>query len=158
MVIVFNLAELYNKVERSLSIIGKRSRDKDGNLLFTDITLGSHEKELANDYFRQAIINLATELVGVVTQSSDDTLTLTFNLPTNHHLSQETFIKEACFFFCVSYALYSWFTVTAPAIASKYQEDCNRQLSAVIRQAFHKKEPDEEAASYADITGTITNQ
>lgn len=135
----FDFTALYGKVSRSLSIIGKRSIDDQGNLLFKDITLGSNETEIINDYLRQAVIDIVTELSAFITAESGDAITVTF--PTNHNSNLDTFIGKSCDEYCVSYALYSWFTVTAPRIAEKYLGDCRRQLAAVIRMSNEKTAP-----------------
>ena len=141
----FDFTALYGKVSRSLSIIGKRSIDDQGNLLFKDITLGSNETEIINDYLRQAVIDIVTELSAFITAESGDAITVTF--PTNHNSNLDTFIGKSCDEYCVAYALYSWFNVTAPRIAGKYLEDCKRQLSAVIRLAHDKKPPQTPAGN-----------
>lgn len=141
---------LYEKVSRSLSVIGKRSIDDNGNLLFTDITLGSREKTIANDYFRQAVITLTTELSAFVTTATSQSVTFTITLPDNHNSALEAFLQDACESYCVSYALYSWFVITAPRISSKYADDCKLMLASVIRLAHEKKTPDGNA-NMADI-------
>lgn len=142
---------LYATVDRSLSVIGKRSTDDDGNLLFTDITLSSREVPIIHDYFRQAAIDLAAGLSGFITAGSDTSITLAF--PSNHNAALDSFIQKSCEAYCTSFALYSWFTVTAPRIAEKYQTDCNRQLSAVIRLSHEKLAPN----GTADILSTSTS-
>lgn len=61
------LDSLHIAVERQLSIIGKRSIDDNGNLLFKDITLGTREKEILNDYFENAFIEICGELRKFIT-------------------------------------------------------------------------------------------
>ena len=151
MVITLTSADIYAIVERSLSVIGKRSVDDNGNLLFKDITLGTREKAIVDDYIGEAMTDLATELSEFVTASTDDTVTVT--LPTSHNTGLDGLIQKACTGYCVSYALYSWFTVTAPRIADKYKGDAARQLAAVIRMGSMKKAPE----SSTDILSTSTD-
>lgn len=303
--ITLSYADLQATVERSLSVIGKRSTDDNGKRIFTDITLGSREKEIIHDFFRQAVIDLSAETAAFITAESttngnntsatrqisfwtnqapsnftsqvtengqllynyesrklykftltflynqyapsatdlfkyngrfyksvnntptpltaeevaaltdaqkaaakvvisynaglpqpteadiyvihnnslyrsrrvvdfseetiltnvtyytptgyayqwqygtmqrvidgnDEAVSITLTFPTNHNSILEKFIHDSCKAYCVSYALYSWFTVTAPRIAGKYLEDCKRQLSAVIRLVYDKKAP-----------------
>lgn len=154
MEIALDFNQLKRDVKRSLSIIGKRSIDEDGNLMFKDITLGSLEEPLLNDYFQQAIIDLTTGTDTFIKASSDSSLTLEF--PTNHNDALNPAIINSCKAYCTSYALYSWFTVVAPKLVAKYQDDCARQMAALIRLIHNKKEPDEPASSYTDVNGTIT--
>lgn len=144
-------ADLYETVERSLSIIGKRSSDDNGNRLFTDITLSSRETGIINDYFRQAVIDLSAETAAFITAGTDESITLTF--PSNHNAALNPFIADSCKAYCVSYALYSWFIVTAPRIAEKYQADCARQLSVIIRLCNDKQAPTGDT----EILSTSTN-
>ena len=141
--ITLEYTSLYATVERSLSIIGKRSIDDNGNPLFIDITLGTRETELINDYIRNAVIDLAAELGGFITGETDVTAsdTITITLPTNHNSNLEGFIAKSCKAYCVSYALHSWFMLTAPKLVEREAGNMNRQLSAVIRLIHEKKAP-----------------
>ena len=138
-------------VERQLSIVGKRSTDENGKLIFTDITLGTNEKELLNDYIRQAVIDLTTETAAFISsQLGNTSITLTF--PGNHNSVLDTFIQQSCDAYCASFALWSWFTITAPRIADRYLEDCKRQLAAIIRLTHDKKAPETPEDGGTDIS------
>jgi len=154
MVITLTYATLYETVSRSLSIIGKRSVDDEGHLLFKDITLGSREQGIISDYFRQAVIDLAAETASHITASTDTSVTLT--LPTSHNTALEPFIQKACAAYCESFALYSWLFITAPRLAPRYLDDCKRQLSAVVRLVNEKKAPQAAASSPLDISTSVT--
>ena len=67
MQITLDYSTLYAIVARSLSIIGKRSVDDNGTLLFRDITLGSREHAIINDYFNNAFVVLCSELGQFIT-------------------------------------------------------------------------------------------
>lgn len=137
-------SSLYEVVERSLSVIGKRSTDDQGNLLFKDITLGSRETALIYDYFRAAIVHIAAELEKYVSleQVNDTHFLMDISLydDANEHL--DTTIREALDNYIVSYALYSWFTVVAPRIYEKYLADANTAMQYLIRQCHHRQRPD----------------
>ena len=151
MQITLNYTDLYDIVERSLSIIGKRSADDQGNLLFKDITLGSREKELVTDYIKQSVVWLATETSSFITASTVNSVTLTF--PSNHNANLDVFIEQACKDYCVAYALYSWFTITLPRLSEKYQGDCSRDIATIIRLVNDKKAPE----GSADVLSTSTS-
>lgn len=151
--ITIDYTALYETASRSLSIIGKRSSDDNGNPLFKDITLGTREQGIVTDYFRQAVIDLSAELSGFITTASSSSVTFTLTLPSNHNTALDPFIQKSCEAYCVSYALASWFTVTAPRIAGMYEKDCVRQLSAVIRLVNEKNAP----TGSADVLSTSTN-
>lgn len=143
MQIQITYATLYDVVERSLSIIGKRSVDDNGNLLFKDITLGTREQEIAYDYFRAAIVHVAAELREYVTgetRATDSyTLTLTLDADANSHL--EDTIRQAVNDYAVAYALYSWFTVTAPRIHDKYLAEAKDAMVYLTYQVKHRQRP-----------------
>ena len=151
MQITLSYTDLYAVVERSLSIIGKRSVDDKGNRLFDNITIGSREKDIITDFIKQGAAWLAAETSAFVTAGTDNSITLTF--PTNHNTNLDTFIQNSCKSYCVSYALYSWFTVTAPRLSEKYLGDCNRDIAAIIRLSNEKVAP----SGATDIMSTSTS-
>lgn len=139
MTVTLNFPELTTTVRRSLAIIGKRSVDADGNLLFKDVTLGSLEEPILQDFFKQAIIRLKMQTWQFSSATDDTSITLSF--PSNHPTDNDTAIQDAFAAYCVSYALYSWLLIVAPRMAPKYQEDANLHLDSVITLAFSKKPP-----------------
>lgn len=156
MEITLDFTTLAGEVKRSLSIIGKRSIDEQGNLMFKDITLGSLEEPLLNDYFQQAVIDLTTETDTFITASTDTSLTLTF--PTNHNDALNPAITKVCKAYCVSYALYSWFSIVAPRLVEKYMGDCKRQGGALIRLIHNRKQPTvDENTSPLSAKTTVTS-
>ena len=156
--ITITYADLYDTVARSLSIIGKRSTDDNGNLLFRDITLGTRETEIAYDYLRTAAVDMASELTDFisVSQSTDAAVTITVDVPTNWNQQLLPFLQSAVDAYCVAYTLYSWFVITAPRIADKYLADAQRQKSNIIRLAWQKKKPAGSQTSPFDISSTVT--
>lgn len=150
MEITLDFTTLAGEVKRSLSIIAKRSIDEQGNLMFKDITLGSLEEPLLDDYFQQAVIDLVTESDAFVTASTDSSMTLTF--PTNHNDALNPAITKVCKAYCVSYALYSWFSVVAPKLQEKYMGDCRRQAGALIRLIHSKKTPTTPTAGGTEVS------
>ena len=143
MQIIISYIDLYGVVERSLSIIAKRSIDDHGNRLFDNITLGSREKTLAYDYFRSAIVGLAADLRQYVTLEtpSAESYTVTLTLYDDANSSLTDTVSQAVKDYIVAYTLYSWFTVTAPRICEKYLADANAQKSFIIAQVFHRQRP-----------------
>lgn len=64
--ITFDYGALYETVARQLSIIGKRSVGEDGKLLFTDITIGTRERDIIGDFFTNAFVDLTSQLTQFV--------------------------------------------------------------------------------------------
>ena len=140
MTITIDTSTLKETVKRSLSIIGKRSVDDKGNLLFKDITVSSNEEPILLDFFNDASLELRTQTDDFIkTNTTATSINVTF--PANHNSALDQSVKDAFSAYCVSYALYSWFVITAPKIAAKYQEDARRNLGAVIRLAYSKQPP-----------------
>lgn len=84
----------------------------------------------------------------------DDRIELVVTTPDNWNASLQLSLRQAMTNYCVSYALYSWFTITAPHISEKYQMDSQRQLLTIV-EMIHEKMPSQESEySYNDINGT----
>lgn len=142
--IVITYSDISAVVERSLSIIGKRSIDDQGNLLFKDITIGTREKEILTDYCKSAIMHIAAELrqfVRLETPTST-TYTIRFTLSNDANPDLEDSIKQAVTEYLVAYSLYSWFTVTAPRLYQKYLTDSQNALGYLTYQVFNRKRPE----------------
>lgn len=130
---------LYATVERSLSVIGKRSTDDNGNRLYTDVTLGSHETLIMTDYFKSATANLATETALFVSETTNDGTTL--SMPEQYPETLLPALQQTCEAYCVAYALHSWFTVTAPSLAAKYEKESQQLLTDIVRLTNEKQTP-----------------
>lgn len=143
MQITLNYSELYGVVERSLSIIAKRSIDEKGNRLFADITLGSREVEIVSDYIRSAIVHIAADLRQYVTLETPGSgiYTLGITLYADANTKLEDTIRQAVKDYIVAYTLYSWFNVSAPRIYEKYLSDANAMKNFIIAQVFHRQRP-----------------
>lgn len=142
--ITITYADISAIVKRSLSIIGKRSTDDKGELLFKDITLGSREEDILIDYYKSAAMHIASELRKYVTGETPSTTayTITVTLDDDANDGLENTIKDAAQEYVVAYALYSWFTVTAPRIYEKYLADSQSAMGYLIYQVFNRKRPD----------------
>lgn len=67
MEIILNYGSLYENMARSLSSIGKRAKDNNGNNLFSNITLSSAEKPLVCDFFANAFTEICAAIGRFVT-------------------------------------------------------------------------------------------
>jgi len=151
--ITLDYTALYDLVERSLSVIGKRATDEDGNRIFNDITLGTKEQDIVKDFLRLAVVNITTETALFVTGGNNDSVVLTIDSRWNEHL--DFFLNQACQNYCIAYTLYSWFIVTSPRLSEKYEKDMNSQLTAIVRMSTEKKAPESTATSPLDITSEV---
>lgn len=142
--IVINYSDISAIVDRSLSIIGKRAVDDQGNLLFKDITIGTREKDILTDYCKSAIMHIAAELRQFVRLETPTatTYTVRITLDDDANPALEDSIKQAVTEYLVAYMLYSWFTVSAPRLYQKYLTDSQNALSYLTYQVFNRKRPD----------------
>lgn len=82
--------------------------------------------------------------------------TLTVTLPDNWNEALLLSLRKALEDYCVSFALYSWFTVTAPRLSEKYQGDCVRDIASIIRLVNEKKPPEASSVSPLSISTSIS--
>ena len=137
-------ANITEKVKRSLSIIGKRSRDDNGNTLFADITLSSAEEVIIRDFTEDAITEIVNEVRRLLQTFSFHTNTSTgidlkLMLPDDYNTALDTTIGNAIDNFCTDYSLYSWFVITAPRISEKYRAGANAHLQLIVSMLFHRQ-------------------
>lgn len=82
---------------------------------------------------------------------------LTVTTPDNWNDALQLSLRQALANYCVSYALYSWFVITAPRIADKYLADANRQLTAMRIIIHEKKAPEAQTSPLSISTEIIDN-
>lgn len=247
--ISINFSTLQDIVGRSLSIIGKRSVDDKGNLLFKDITIGTNERIIIDDFLSNGLSDLLAELSHFVRAQyndninnivytnwwqkedvSEDLITasgmLWYKTSTNtlyeslveedpeHEIERQASWSETTpdvntayvnkdevsylwredygtmervgngighlvvldltmhdnwntalqpsfsttiQNYLVAYTLYSWFVITAPRIAEKYQGDMARQLATLIRLLHEKKTPESSGSSPLDVSTNVSS-
>jgi len=97
--------------------------------------------------------NVITEIPSGI----DGAVTLTVTMPDNWNQSLQLSLQQALTNYCVSYALHSWFTITAPRIADKYVADMTRSLTAVIRLAHEKTAPTGSADIVSSTSTSVTS-
>lgn len=150
MTVTLNYQSISDKVSRSLSIIGKRSTDEHGRPRFTDITLGSLEKHLINDFICEAAIDIKNRTRAFVVDNTSvaASLSVTLSFPGNHNAALEQPLQDACDAYCVSFALHAWLVIVAPTIAEHYKDDCQRQMDAINSYLYEKRPPKTTTASY----------
>lgn len=103
----------------------------------------------------RAYVREGNQLINVPTETAES-VSLTITVPDNWNTALLVSLTQSLKGYCVAYALYSWFVITAPRIADKYLEDCKRLLAASIRLVHEKKEPAAASVSPVDISVTTT--
>ena len=152
--------EISDTIKRSLAIIGKRSVDDNGQSMYRDIMMGSNEEDLIGDYISEAAQHIASKINGVINSvGGDEELITSINvlLPSNYNDGLEALAQRTFKAYCVAYALYSWFTITAPTLAGKYEKMSQQHLDEIVSLIYSKKAPNTPTETYADVTGNITD-
>lgn len=104
----------------------------------------------------RAYVKEGNQLINVPTDPAES-VSLTITVPDNWNQALLLSLSQSLKGYCVAYALYSWFVITAPRIAEKYLEDCKRMLAASIQLVHEKKEPAAVIQDYNDVNGTVEN-
>lgn len=134
---------ILEQVKRSLAIIGKRSVDEKGELLFKDITLGSREEGIITDFVSPALVELCTKLDKILiahTGTTGTSVSLQIETVANWNQALLPALQLAIVQYIVAYCLYSWFVITAPRLSEKYLGDQTR-LMASVNVLIHSKQP-----------------
>lgn len=146
---------LKEKVKRSLSIIGKRAVDANGNNIFEQITLSTNEEPILDDFFAAAIAAIAADLRKIATLASANSgYTLTLDNPRIHATRLTVALKTAVDNYMVAYALFSWFVVTAPKIADKYRVEADNHRALILAMALEKEPPKTNGADFISSVST----
>lgn len=169
----FSRQDIINEVERSISIIGKRAVDANGNRIFSFVTLGSGEKGLLSDYVDSAVVNIAAatreffeyktctcETENTTAESTDTTAEATdlveFGFRTDADANLSLPLSAACQKYIVGYCLYSWFTVVQRPLAEKYLAECTAALTCIMSMLRHREKPSVYVNPLAGYNSTIT--
>ena len=144
-----------NAVNRHLSIIGKRATDKNGESLFSGITLSSIEDDIFLQYINAAAETFVGELSPMVTAyDSGDTLTITIS---SHRWSNGHSIAfEGNFMgFVVSYVANAILGMNYPEYAKKYADDMRNHISAALKLVYTNQAPSVSSAKYEEVKGIV---
>lgn len=82
----------------------------------------------------------------------EDSIELVVTSPDNWNSAQQLALRQSLYNYCVCYALYSWFTVTAPHISQKYMLDAQRQITTILQLIHDKVEPSSDASLSATVS------
>lgn len=153
MIISFNT--LKSDIQRHLSVIGKRQYSKDGQNMFSNITVSSEEKAIFDQYIKSGAQTIEAMLRPLVTSFSTSSTDITLIL-TNTRGSQDfdSRCKEMATSFLIAYVLNEFLGMNYPDLAKKYSDEASTNMQSLILYAFQKNEPSHSSASYNDINGT----
>lgn len=103
----------------------------------------------------RAYVRQSNTLVNVPA-GAQESVTISIDVPANWNTALEPSLLQALKNYCVAYALYSWFVITAPRIAEKHLLDAKNMIAAVIRLA-HEKTPPKEVLPFKYPTASTTD-
>lgn len=138
--ITLDFNTIYDAVGRTLSIVGKRTKDESGGSLYRDFTLGTKEQPIVNDFIKTAVTAITVATSSFVSATSSDSITLTF--PDSHPAGLEGPVDTACKDYCIAYALYSWLATVSPELSKKYGEELQGRLASIVSLVYEKRSPE----------------
>lgn len=154
MTITFNT--LKGDIQRHLSTIGKRQYTKDGQNIFSGITLSSEERTLLDQYIRGAVQTVEGLLRPLVTSFTTTDSSITMTLVNSRGLSDfDTRCGEFVTSFIIAYTLNEFLGMNYPDLAKKYDDESKGQMEALMLYAFYKEPPTAPAYSYSNVSGTV---
>lgn len=151
-----SLSEIENDIVKHLSIIGKRNTDRQGNTMFTNVTLSAAERAVVDQYITEAVNVFAGEVAPVVkTYDTAEPPSVTFDVSRvnagHRGAFEKTFIG-----FTRSYVLHGVLEMSNTEQAKGYGEAMTRQLAAAVKTVFDKTAPSKTSGkTLADMEGEI---
>lgn len=134
--ITLDYAKITDTVTRTLSVIGKRAADANGNSLYDVVTLGSNELPILHDYIRTAALAMLSAASSLFreTSESDDGISLVScgGYSLHHRKDQLMRFAEG---YAVAYSLARWLSIALPAQAELYAADAQQQLARFAKLA-----------------------
>lgn len=154
--ITIGYADIKSKVKKHFSIIGKRLSDKQGNILFTGVTLSSTEEDILKQYVKDAaetFVSSFSPLIAGYTDNSDDVV---FTYQRNR--VSEGKANAFCSLFksyVVDYVAYSVLSMTYADSARKYADDMTNHVVSALKLIFQKDAPTSGSKTMEDMTGEV---
>lgn len=154
--ITIGYADIKSKVKKHFSIIGKRLSDKQGNILFTGVTLSSTEEDILKQYVKDAaetFVSIFSPLIAGYTDNTDDVV---FTYQRNR--VSEGKASAFCSLFksyVVDYVAYSVLSMTYADSARKYADDMTNHVVSALKLIFQKDAPTSGSKTMEDMTGEV---
>ena len=154
--ITIGYADIKSKVKKHFSIIGKRLSDKQGNILFTGVTLSSTEEDILKQYVKDAAETFVGNFSPLIAGYTDNTDDVTFTYQQNR--VSESKANAFCSLFksyVVDYVAYSVLSMTYADSARKYADDMTNHVVSALKMIFHKDAPTSGSKTMEDMTGEV---
>ena len=154
--ITIGYADIKSKVKKHFSIIGKRLSDKQGNILFTGVTLSSTEEDILKQYVKDAAETFVSSFSPLIAGYTDNTDDVTFTYQRNR--VSEGKASAFCSLFksyVVDYVAYSVLSMTYADSARKYADDMTNHVFSALKLIFQKDAPTSGSKTMEDMTGEV---
>ena len=154
--ITIGYADIKSKVKKHCSIIGKRLSDKQGNILFTGVTLSSTEEDILKQYVKDAAETFVSSFSPLIAGYTDNTDVVTFTYQRNR--VSEGKANAFCSLFksyVVDYVAYSVLSMTYADSARKYADDMTNHVNSALKLIFQKDAPTSGSKTMEDMTGEV---
>lgn len=154
--ITIGYADIKSKVKKHFSIIGKRLSDKQGNILFTGVTLSSTEEDILKQYVKNAAETFVSSFSPLIDSYTDNTDDVVFTYQRNR--VSEGKANAFCSLFksyVVDYVAYSVLSMTYADSASKYADDMTNHVISALKLIFQKDAPTSGSKTMEDMTGEV---
>lgn len=154
--ITIGYADIKSKVKKHFSIIGKRLSDKQGNILFTGVTLSSTEEDILKQYVKNAAETFVSSFSPLIAGYTDNTDDVVFTYQRNR--VSESKANAFCSLFksyVVDYVAYSVLSMTYADSARKYADDMTNHVVSALKLIFQKDAPTSGSKTMEDMTGEV---
>ena len=154
--ITIGYADIKSKVKKHFSIIGKRLSDKQGNILFTGVTLSSTEEDILKQYVKDAAETFVSSFSPLIAGYTDNTDDVVFTYQRNR--VSESKANAFCSLFksyVVDYVAYSVLSMIYADSARKYADDMMNHVNSALKLIFQKDAPTSGSKTMEDMTGEV---
>lgn len=151
MTISFNT--LKSDIQRHLSVIGKRQFTKEGQNLFSGITVSSEERPIFDQYIKGAAQTVEGMLRQLVTSFSISSTEVNITLTNTRGTADfDSRCRELIYSFIVAYVLNEFLGMNYPDLAKKYDAEATNHMQSLIIYAFYKSSPTANADPLSSST------
>ncbi len=156
--ITLDWSRVKNEVNKHFAFIGKRLQDKNGEIMFSKVTLSSEEKNIMQQYVNSAAETFVAELAPLVTYYNSGDF-LVFEINNSRWADSEDGVSapfEGNFLsYTVAYVANAILGMTYPDLAKKYDSDMANHLNAAIKLVYIKNPPAESERTLASMDGSM---
>lgn len=153
--ITIDWSNVKDAVRKHFSIIGKRLRDKEGNLLFSGVTLSSTEEDILKQYTNAAAEIFVSEMCQLVTYYDSGDFII-FTVKNTRWAEPVAIFFEGNFMgYVVSYIANAVIGMNYPDLAKKYETDMQKHLAAALKCVYNKEPPSSSNRVIPDMVGEV---